>query len=129
VIRRTVTSVLLAAQLLASCALTPAFAGSIAGANVPTLEISCPAAGTSATVLPAFIRRAQWTILNESGTDVRIGFVKAADGTPNLTTSNSVLLKTGKSLADSGDTVYIGRVVCMSTTASPVSVGVIRAER
>ena len=51
--------------------------------------------------------------------------IRAELGSPNLTTANSVLLPSGRSIADGQDSVYFGRVVCMSTTASPVSVGVV----
>lgn len=119
---------LVALQLVAASCLgpLPAFAGSYAG---DTYEFSCPASGSSAEIFGGFTRRGSWAILNESGTNVRIGMIRAELGTPSLTTANSVLLLTGKSLADSGESVYIGRVVCMSTTASPVSVGVIVTNR
>ena len=123
--KKTLASVLALAQLLLLLAL-PAHAGTIRGI---TQEITCPATGTSITVLAQNIRRGQFAILNESGTDVRIGYIRAELGTPALTTANSILFKTGRTLTDDGDTVYIGRIVCMSTTASPVNVGLIWADR
>jgi hypothetical protein len=124
--KKTLASVLALAQLVALLLALPAHAGTIRGISQ---EITCPATGTSITVLAQNIRRGQFAILNESGTDVRIGYLRAELGTPALTTANSILFKTGLTLTDDGDTVYIGRIVCMSTTASPVNVGLHWADR
>jgi hypothetical protein len=81
--------------------------------------VSCPADGSSAQVLASNARRVSWSIINDSITDIRVGFL--ASGTADLTDSNSFVLKAGASYADSLPNVYAGRVVCMSTTGSSVT--------
>lgn len=90
-------------------------------------EVTCAASGSSTQLLATRSSRQSFTIWNTSATDVRWGAVTS--GTPNLTTSNSVLLKAGVAYADSMPGVFHGRMVCMSTTGSTVSIGVTETYR
>lgn len=76
--------------------------------------ITCPASGSSVQVQSIAPSRMSYAVLNDSGVDVRVGFVSS--GTPNLDDTNSYILKAGQSTADAIPGTYYGRVVCMSTT-------------
>lgn len=89
--------------------------------------IICPASGSSIEVQPITQSRVSIAILNDSAIDVRIGYV--ASGTPNLDDTNSFIVKTGVNYADSVPGVYLGRFVCMSTTASTATIHVSQTTR
>jgi len=77
---------------------------------------TCAADGSSTEVMDLNTNRFSYSLINDSGVDVRIGFL--ATGTADLTDSNSIILKAGATYADSLPNVYYGRVVCMSTTGA-----------
>lgn len=118
---RSLSRFVIASQLLVLGVLALAAHAASYGA---TGEVTCPASGQSAQVIGPSNRTTGWAIINESGVDVRIGYVQS--GTFGLTAGNSILLRTGKALSDSAPGLYTGRVVCSSTTATAVAVGVIR---
>lgn len=89
--------------------------------------VTCPVDGSSIQVLALNTRRISYSILNQSDTDVRIGFLDT--GTADLTDSNSIILKPGQPLADSIPGVYYGRIVCMSTSASTKIIYATEAQR
>ena len=78
--------------------------------------IVCPANGgaVSIEVLPEKASRYSYGFINDSSIDVRLGFVSS--GIPNLTDTNSAVIKAGQTYADSVPGVYTGRLVCMSNT-------------
>jgi len=80
--------------------------------------VTCPATGSSIQVIDIRSSRVSFALLNDSLTDVRIGFL--ASGTAALTDSNSFILKAGQPYSDSVPGIYYGRVVCMSTTAGAI---------
>jgi hypothetical protein len=84
------------------------------------IGVTCAADGSSTQVRASNARRVSWSIINDSATDIRVGFLTS--GTADLTDSNSFILKAGSSFSDSLPNVYAGRVVCMSTTGSTVDV-------
>lgn len=85
--------------------------------------ITCAASGASTQVLAANGGRTSFVITNDSGTSIRIGAVKT--GTPNLDDTNSIILTSFSSQNDGGgNQVFLGRIVCMSTTASTVTIHV-----
>lgn len=88
--------------------------------SATAVGITCPASGSSIEVLATNARRTSWSLINDSVTDIRMGFL--ASGTATLTDSNSVIIKAGASYADSLPNVYAGRIVCMSTTAGAIVV-------
>ena len=81
------------------------------------IGVTCAADGSSTQVFAAKAGRYSYSVINDSATDVRIGFLSGSS-TADLTDANSYILKAGASYADSVPGVYSGRVVCMSTTAS-----------
>jgi hypothetical protein len=84
--------------------------------------ITCAADGSSTEVLPANGLRTSLNIINDSSTAVRIGGVNT--GTPDLTDSNSIILTAYSQQNDNNPGLYLGRIVCMSTTASTVVIHV-----
>lgn len=92
------------------------------------VSITCPAAGTSAQVLAAAASRESYVVSNTSGVTVRLGFL-AGSSTANLTDSNSIQLLAGQIFTDAAPSIFIGRVVCMSTDATPRVIYVIETRR
>lgn len=90
-------------------------------------SISCPAAGSSIQVLAANYTRQSFLLTNTSGSTVRVGFL--ASGTANLDDTNSLQLLAGQTFGDSGSSVYIGRIVCMSTTAGALAIYAVETRR
>lgn len=90
-------------------------------------SITCPASGTSITVIAARASRESYVISNTSGATVRIGALPT--GTAALTDSNSILLLAGQIISDSAPSIFIGRVACMSNDATPRVVYVIETRR
>ena len=84
--------------------------------------ITCAASGSSTQVLPANGLRTSLNIINDSSTPVRIGGVNT--GTANLTDANSIILTAFSQQNDNNPGLYLGRIVCMSTTASTVVIHV-----
>lgn len=80
------------------------------------VSITCPVDGSSTEVLAASAARLSYAIINTSTTDVRVGYLTS--GTADLTDSNSYVQKAGVTYADSGATVFLGRIVCMSTSGA-----------
>lgn len=78
-------------------------------------ETTCAADGSSTQVFAANGARLTFTIINTSDTDVRLGYVSGST-TPDLTASNSILIRAGATYGESYPTVWLGRIVCMSTT-------------
>lgn len=89
--------------------------------------VVCPATGTSIQVIAANPSRMSYSLLNDSGVAVRIGTL--ATGTATLDDTNSFILAIGQTFADSSPGNYFGRVVCMSTTASPATIHNTQASR
>jgi hypothetical protein len=88
--------------------------------SATAIGVTCAADGSSTQVRAANARRMSWAVINDSATDVRVGFLTS--GTADLTDSNSFVLKAGQTFADSLPNVYAGRIVCMSTTGSTVDI-------
>ncbi|MDE2103396.1 MAG: hypothetical protein KGL39_39510 [Patescibacteria group bacterium] len=85
--------------------------------------ITCAASGASTQVLGPNNARTGFVITNDSATAVRIGAVKT--GTGNLDDTNSIILTSFSSQNDGGGgQIFLGRIVCMSTTASTVVIHV-----
>lgn len=84
--------------------------------------VTCAASGSSTQVLAANGLRTSLNIINDSLTPVRIGGVNS--GAPNLTDSNSIILTAFSQQNDNNPGLYLGRIVCMSTTASTVVIHV-----
>ena len=78
--------------------------------------IVCPVDGSSIQILAANVSRFSYAIFNYSNFDIRVGYV--ASGTPDLTDSNSYVLRSSVAIADSTPGVFFGRIVCMSTSAT-----------
>ena len=95
--------------------------------SATAVGITCAASGSSTQVIAATTRRYSYSLSNTSDTDVRIGFL--ASGTANLTDSNSFILKSAQTYADSLPNVYAGRVVCMSTSGATKVIYVTEAQR
>lgn len=93
-----------------------------------TAQVSCPASGTSIQVFGTNARRFALSVNNNSGSDIRIGFLDSPS-VANLTTTNSFILGTGGKYTDSAPGNYTGRVVCMSTTAGALAVDTIETSR
>lgn len=91
-----------------------------AGTDASVSAVSCPAAGSSVQVFAAKTARHGLLLLNQTAVSVRVGFL--GSGTANLTDSNSFVLQAGASYSDNLPGVFIGRVVCMSTDATPRSI-------
>jgi hypothetical protein len=66
-------------------------------------------------VLAANGNRTGFVITNDSGTSIRIGAINT--GTPLLDDTNSIILTAFSSQNDGGGQIFLGRIVCMSTTA------------
>ena len=107
---------LVVSMLLADVAFSQ-FAGKRIDAGV-----TCAASGSSTQVSAANGLRTSLNIINDSSTPVRIGGVNS--GTPNLTDSNSIILTAYSQQNDNNPGLYLGRIVCMSTTASSVVIHV-----
>lgn len=84
--------------------------------------VTCAASGSSTQVLAANGNRTGFVITNDSATSIRIGAINS--GTPNLDDTNSIILTSFSSQNDGGGQIYLGRIVCMSTTASTVVIHV-----
>lgn len=78
--------------------------------------VTCNADGSSIEVLAANGRRLTFTLINLDTVNVRIGYLSGSS-TVDLTTSNSVILSAGSAYGESFPTVWLGRIVCMSTDA------------
>lgn len=85
--------------------------------------VTCAAAGASTQVLAQNVARTGFVITNDSSTSIRIGAIKT--GTPNLDDTNSIVLTSFSSQNDGGGgQIFLGRIVCMSTSASTVVIHV-----
>lgn len=84
-------------------------------------EVTCAADGSSTQVVAARGARLGLVITNTSDTDVRVA--NLTSGTADLDATNSFVLKAGQAFGDSVPSLYIGRWVCMSTSASTKVVG------
>lgn len=91
-------------------------------------SITCSASGSSVQVLAAAASRESYLVSNTSGVTVRLGFLSGSS-TANLTDSNSIQLLAGQIFTDSAPSIFIGRVVCMSSDATPRVVYVIETRR
>lgn len=91
------------------------------------LLISCPVSGSSVQVLPANYQRQSFLLSNTSGSTIRLGFL--ASGTAVLDDTNSLQILAGQTFGDSGPGLYIGRVVCMSSTAGILAVYIVETRR
>ena len=80
--------------------------------------ITCAADGSSTEVLAANGLRTAMNIVNDSATAVRIAGINS--GTPDLDDTNSIILTAYSQQNDNNPGLYLGRVVCMSTTAGTV---------
>jgi hypothetical protein len=89
--------------------------------------ISCQPSGASTQVLAASSARESYLISNVSGKNVYVGFV--ATGTAALTVFNSISLIAGQTLADSAPSIFLGRLVCMSSDASAAGIYVVETRR
>ena len=86
--------------------------------------ITCPATGTSIEAAPANGSRLTMVLLNSAGpSSVRFGGNNLG-ALPVLNDTNSTILLQGGSYSFSLPGLYYGRVICMSTTASPVTIHV-----
>ena len=95
-----------------------------AGAQSTAYGITCPATGTSIQVAPANGSRLSLVILNDAGPN-SIRFGGNNIGTlPVLNDTNSTILLLGASYGFGLPGLYYGRVICMSTTATPVIIHV-----
>lgn len=99
-----------------------------AGVSFSTWKaVTCAVDGSSTEVITATASRASYLLVNNSAGAVR--FAHKPTGTPDLTDSDSVLLSAGQSLSDSDDTVFVGRLVCMSNDATPRVIYVIETRK
>ena len=78
--------------------------------------ITCPVSGSSIQVLAANGNRTAFVITNDSNISMRIGALNS--GTGALDDTNSIILTAFSSQNDGGGQIYLGRIVCMSTTAA-----------
>lgn len=95
-----------------------------AHADLATVGVICPATGTSIQAAAANGSRLSLVLLNDAGPNsVRFGSNNV--GTlPVLNDTNSTILLQGASYSFNLPGLYYGRVICMSTTASPVTIHV-----
>lgn len=91
------------------------------------LSVTCAATGSSTQVVAAAANRETIVISNTSGVTVRVG--AAASGTAALTGATSIQVLAGQSVSDSSPTIFTGRLVCMSTDATPRAVEVIETRK
>lgn len=85
--------------------------------------ITCAADGSGSTqVLAANGLRTSFNVVNDSATAVRIGGVNS--GTPELDDTNSIILTAYSQQNDNNPGLYLGRIVCQSTTGSSVLIHV-----
>jgi len=84
--------------------------------------ITCPATGTSIEVLPANGSRLSAVLVNDLPTNsIRFGGNNV--GTlPVLNDTNSIILLPGAAYGFNLPGLYYGRIICMSTTATPIIV-------
>lgn len=80
--------------------------------------VTCPVDGSSVEVLPANGLRTAVNIVNDSNTPVRIAGINT--GTVDLDDTNSIILTAFSQQNDNNPGLYLGRIVCMSTTAATV---------
>jgi len=90
-------------------------------------SVTCPAAGTSAQVFAASAARESYLISNTAGKTVLVGYI--ASGTGLLVPSNSLQLLAGQTLSDSAPSIFLGRIVCMSSDASTAVIYVVETRR
>lgn len=106
----------------------PALDANAQATQAPTAaQVACPASGSSIQVLAAAASRESYLVSNTSGVTVKVGFL--ASGTATLTTSNSIQLLAGQTLQDAAPSIYLGRIVCMSSDATPRSIEVVETRR
>lgn len=87
--------------------------------------VTCPAAGSSIQVASAKGSRLSLSIINDLPTNsVRFAGTISPSSTPNLDDTNSTILLPGASYSFNLPGLYYGRVVCMSTTATPILIHV-----
>ena len=86
------------------------------------IGVTCPVAGSSVQVLAANGLRTSLNIINDSNTSVRIAGINS--GTANLDDTNSIILTAFSQQNDNNPGLYLGRIVCMSTTAATVVIHV-----
>lgn len=86
------------------------------------LGITCAVSGSSTQVLAANGLRTSLNIVNDSSTSVRIAGLNS--GTANLDDTNSMVLTAFSQQNDNNPGLYLGRIVCMSTTAATVVIHV-----
>jgi hypothetical protein len=99
-----------------------------AQATAKTLkEVTCAADGSSTQVFAAAGNRLTWSVINTAASPVRIGFL--ATGTADLTGSNSIQITNGGAYGESYPTVFLGRIVCMSTTAGTTVIQAIETRK
>ncbi len=99
-------------------------AASAASANA----VTCPATGSSVQALAPAYARSSYMIYNPAGGGIiRVGFL--ASGTAAIDDTDSFEMAAGQTFSDSVPGVYIGRVVCMSTTASAITVYVVQTTK
>jgi len=103
------------------------FAQSLGSKTTNAGGVTCPLAGSSVEILPARGSRQSYSVSNDSGTAVRVGFL--ATGTANLTDSNSIILNPGGNISSSPPNIYFGRIVCMSTTAGAIVIHYVEETR
>lgn len=93
-------------------------------AQSTAVGVACPATGTSIQAAAANGSRLSLVLLNDAGPNsVRFGGNNAG-ALPVLNDTNSTILLQGAAYAFNLPGLYYGRVICMSTTASPVTIHV-----
>jgi hypothetical protein len=80
--------------------------------------VTCPVSGSSVQVMAANGLRTALNIVNDSNTAVRIAGLNT--GTALLDDTNSIILTAFSQQNDNNPGLYLGRIVCMSTTAATV---------
>lgn len=80
--------------------------------------VTCPVSGSSIEVMQANGLRTSLNIVNDSNTAVRIAGINT--GTALLDDTNSIILTAFSQQNDNNPGLYLGRIVCMSTTAATV---------
>lgn len=94
----------------------------LARADLVSKAIVCPATGTSIQVAPANGSRLSLVLLNDTGpATIRFGANNIAT-LPVLDDNNSTFLLTGASYSFNVPGVYLGRILCMSTSASSITI-------
>lgn len=90
-------------------------------------SVTCPASGTSAQVLAAKASRESYLVSNTSGKTVLVGF--AATGTAALTSANSIQLLAGQAMTDSAPSIFLGRIMCMSSDGTTATIYAIETRK